>query len=747
MIFLAPWFLLGTLAAAIPLVLHLRRSRRKNKIVFSTTAFFDEQFLRTARRAQVQDVLLMILRMALLLLLALALAQPLLHFPWMANLLGPLGGKQTVAIILDDSASMGLTDSSGQLLERAKQSALQVVDGLSAARGDRATVILAGKRDGGSKVLFDPPTADLAQVKEAIRSAELTDLGTDLPGAIQQSDQVFGVGTGKDVYVFSDFAASSLADGAGLTAGPLSALFLVSVRPRESPAANVSIDAIQYGAPRPMLGVPFTFRVMLTNSGAASKKLGLNLVIDDQVVAHRDIEVSPGRSQVTRFVHRFTAAGWHRGRVEIDPAQADANDAIPADNRRYFALAVEDQLKMLAVNGAPSELPSADELLFFRVAMNLRGGQGGDAAGDPRTITFDTIAPGALASSKLENYSLVLLANVANLVPQAVEALERFVDGGGSLLITLGDRVEPEVYNKWTGSDRLHGGLLPGKLLKKLDADAGFVAWVDESHPATTGFGTGSLGSLSSITFATRYRVEQGASDSIMQSDSGDPVLLEKRFGRGRVVLFTSTIDRDWTNMPLQPLFVPFVYRLVGYLAQPQVGSSGFFTTGQQVTLPSSVTKQENPRVATPAGLIAYPILENSAAGRSLVFSQTEHAGLYSVANTAEGDPAEKPAYVVAVNIPADESQTVYAPKETAIADAATTIWIDNPESVTTAARVGRQGYGIWDVLLVIALIVALVEPWLANRLAKLRGGDESRSLTGPMAMVVERASKPSEAA
>ncbi len=767
MIFLAPWFLLGLSAAVIPLVLHLRRAQRRNKIVFSTTAFFDEQFLRTARRARVQDILLMLMRMALLALLALALAQPLLRLPWLASMLAPLGGKQTVAIVIDDSASMGLIENKGMLLDRAKAAALQVVDELAATRGDKATVILAGKRDAGPRILFDPPTTDLAQVKQAIRDVELTDLGTDIASAAATAGQTLGEGSEtKNVYIFSDFAASALPEGAGLSAGPLAALFLVSSRPTQTNPANISIDAIQYGAPRPMLGVPFTFRVLASNSALVAKKIGLNLVVDDQIVAHRELEIGPSRSAVTRFVHRFAVAGWHRGRIEVDPAQPDAADAIPADNRRYFALAVEDRLKVLAVNGAPSEISASDELLFFRAAMLVRpldqtSDLGRDYVSADKTVALKEITPPLLSRAKLADYNLIVLANVADLPPPSVEALEHYVDAGGSLFITLGDRVDPAAYNKWTGAGRLHGGILPGKLLAKLDdaKTAGFVAWADESHPATAGFSASSRGSLSDVKFTARYKLDAahgdsgGGGDILMQSDAGDALLVEKRFGSGRVVLFTSTLDRDWTNLPLEPVFVPWIYRLVGYLAQPQVGSAGFFAAGQSVKLPASVTQQKNPRVTTPAGNILYPTLESGPAGPSLLFTQTEHAGVYTVtegAAPATGEANAAPAYALAVNIPADESQTIYATEEyfkPLMDPAVNWAWVDDTASVVSTARLARQGLSIWDALLLIALVAALVEPWLANRLAKLRGGEAATVAVGPPSMVVERATRPSEAA
>src|SRR5947209_5939824 len=159
------WYLVGLGAAAIPLIIHLSRSRRTKKMRFSTTRFFTDQFLRSYRMSRLREVFLLACRMALCAFFAMALAQPL----FMPK--GPLfgnDGARAVVIVLDNSASMGYTeeyvDTDGQnrrgtLLERAQKAAATVVDGLRS--GDMISVVLAGRRDAGPEVLFPNLTSDL----------------------------------------------------------------------------------------------------------------------------------------------------------------------------------------------------------------------------------------------------------------------------------------------------------------------------------------------------------------------------------------------------------------------------------------------------------------------------------------------------------------------------------------------------------------------------------------------------------
>ena len=140
--FLSPAYLFGLLAALIPLVIHLSRSRRTKKMRFSTTRFFTDQFLRSYRMSRIREVLLLACRMILFALLGFGLAQPLVSSPALASLRP--GGSRAVVLLIDDSASMGVVEDGKTLLEKARDAALKVVDELRP--GDSASVILAGRR-------------------------------------------------------------------------------------------------------------------------------------------------------------------------------------------------------------------------------------------------------------------------------------------------------------------------------------------------------------------------------------------------------------------------------------------------------------------------------------------------------------------------------------------------------------------------------------------------------------------------
>src|SRR5688572_3413047 len=172
---LSPLYLFGLLAAAIPLVIHLSRSRRTKKMRFSTTRFFTDQFLRSYRMSRLKEVLLLAVRMAICALLAMALARPLVQPPgqsWLA------GQSRALVLVIDNSASMSLAEEGESMLARAQAAARQLVDELRP--GDTASVVLAARRAAGPEVLFPEPTPALGDVRQAIDSLAPAALGTDL---------------------------------------------------------------------------------------------------------------------------------------------------------------------------------------------------------------------------------------------------------------------------------------------------------------------------------------------------------------------------------------------------------------------------------------------------------------------------------------------------------------------------------------------------------------------------------------
>jgi len=485
---------------------------------------------------------------------------------------------------------------------------------------------------------------------------------------------------------------------------------------------------VQYAAARPMAGVPFAIRPHLTAQGDHAAACDVRLIVDGKTVGERRVEkLANGRWAVPRFHHIFAEGGWHSGSVEVvDPT-------LPQDNRRSFAFEVLDAIKVLAVDGAPSQVARLDELFFLKTALTA-------APEGKGPIQLDTVAPSGLAGSDLSKYPLVILANVEAVPAAAVEKLEQFADRGGSVLVFLGDKVNASAYNRdLAAPTRLHGGLLPGRLLAIEGNPAGTdevatVGATDLDHPALSAFQDPQFASLSGIGFRAFWGIDPGRSPVLMRANTGPPLLCEKAFGKGRVLLFAAGCDRDWSDFPVRPAFLPWVHRLVGYLAQGTLGKQGFYATGDEVPLPVSAGEGlQRLLVKEPDGTVGRPTLTNDQA-RPLVFDDTKQAGVYSLIAPDKPDAAR----LFAVNLEAAESNLLYLDDDLAARDGSgdrvakveaglrallpgrpTVRYVENPALAADLALTARRGVRLWDIALWAVLLLALFEPWFANRISQ----------------------------
>src|SRR5438105_15203547 len=292
---LNPWYLAGLVAIGIPLLVHLSRSRRTKKMRFSTTRFFTDQFLRSYRMSRLKELLLLACRMPLFGLFAIALAQPLLR-PKNISAAG-LEGDRTVVLVLDNSASMGYVEDGKTLLERAREAARGVVSGLR--DGDRVAIVLAGRRESGPELLVAEPSGNRGEALQAVDRLQVSSLGTDLTSAVRRAEMIALASSTphKEVYVFSDLQDSGweISDAKSTTDASQVAYFFVQVRPRQ-PIRNVGVTAVQLGAARPMAGVPFTIRPLLSVEGPDVQAVTVRLHVDGESVGEQRVErLSGGR--------------------------------------------------------------------------------------------------------------------------------------------------------------------------------------------------------------------------------------------------------------------------------------------------------------------------------------------------------------------------------------------------------------------------------------------------------------------
>lgn len=556
-----PWMLLGALAALIPVAVHLFDRRRPRPHPFAAISFVLKSQRRTASRLKLKRLLLYALRTLLLLAIPVALARPELRQKGAGA--QRVQGPAATALVIDGSLAMRYRDGA-TLFEDARDDARAALRSLSA--DEPATVMLCGGKDGPAPA----PNFDRGGLRSRIDELQPGYGVANLNGCLDAAAHAIADSpvAGKRIALFSALTASSLNLGSPppTLTGPKGERVRPEIQLHDAARGkqalpNRAITDLRI-EPAPQIG-PRTFQFIFTVrnfSPEPVKALAASLEIGGQVVAKGFVDIPAQGSAQKTLTHRFDAGGPISGTVRI------ASDGLNEDDARAFAVAVPRELKALVVDGEPNSTRYRDEAFFLDAALN--------APGSPVRETLRDASSGM--HENFAQYDVIFLLNVP--VPSEDEAarLAQFVQGGGGLMISMGDQVDPEAY------DAKLGKLLPRplRLVKtataqndpNADQKAARLAQIAQDHPIFQPFtGRAREGLFSARVY--RYMLLEGerpgeqASQVLATFDDGAPALASAKRGNGRVLLLTTTLDHDWTDLPIRTSYLPLVQRFAGFLA------------------------------------------------------------------------------------------------------------------------------------------------------------------------------------
>jgi len=692
--FANPSFLWGALAALIPLVIHLFNRKRARPHPFAAIDFVLRSRKRTARRLRLKRLLLFLTRTLLLLAVPLAMAKP--RFKQDATASAPEGPAAT-AIVIDPSLSMSYRQDGQSLLERAKELGKQTLARLRSE--DPVTVVTCNEP-------AEAPHFARGKAREAIELAEQLWTPHDLMSCLQKAAAVLGESpvAGKRIVVISDLTAPSLR----LDVPPP----LVSSPQGDVVPEVVFLDAAEGAEELPNVGVigvkidpspghghrAYQFEITVANhSSKPLKDFNVAVRVGTDVVAKGFLDVAARGIASKLLTYRFPSGGQYVGTVEIAP------DAYAADDRRHFALKVPQDIRALVVNGSPHPLRYMDESFFVETALT-----------SPGSPVRPTLRDTDLAlNERFAAYDLILLLNVRELPPSKASELASFVKAGGGLFISVGDQVDPDVYNASLGA------VLPRPLRLVKTATDPNAADADEKaarlmevaldHPALGVFGGEALeGFLSARTY--RYMLlEPGAPGQVKHLatfDDGSPALVEGRLGKGRVLLYTSTVDRDWSDWPIRTSFLPALQRLSGWL----VGMLDERAIEQILVGQTKVLDIEGASGFKATGPDGKPLtVELSTEGQSKV-SGTRLPGIYTVSMMPGKQPGASSELKFAVNVDPAESHLARIDSASLKAH-----FGEKPRTDSTPGDTGSSEPPLWTWRLVAAALFFFFEGLLLS--------------------------------
>jgi hypothetical protein len=521
---LAPLFFVGLLAIGLPLWLHRLSAENPNRQRFSSLMLLEAGEPRRVLAKTLQYLLLLALRIAVLAFLVFAFVQPTL---WRPAQEATAGSARLHIIVLDTSASM----AAGDRWDRALDAADDIVDSLEGE--DRAELIAAGR----VVEVVTAPTLDRAALRQSFATVEPDVFPLDFGQLMRALD---GIVRGAELPVVLHLVTDAQLTGLPMRFGELAPRGAVelAIHNVAGSEGNVAIETLAGSA----LDGSLTATVRSFDARARVKTVRLEL--NDALVEEQTVELGPAASAQVSFGSLTLETGPNRVLVTLMPG-----DDLPFDDTRMLALRRPEPRQVLLVAG---DLRAQDAFFVDAAMVSLAA-----LALEPTTISAD-----ALAEATLEEYEFVVIADAGALGDAESAALSDYVASGGAVLLGLGPRSSSLADVPITGH-ALAGPGLAG------DSDAyTSIGALDVSHPALRG-----LDALRAAKFFRYTAVTPDPADEVVVSlETGAPLLLERVVGDGRVLLFTSSLDREWNDLAVQPVFVPFIAGLSNHL----LGGSGF---------------------------------------------------------------------------------------------------------------------------------------------------------------------------
>ena len=692
--FLYPAFLVGLLAASLPIVIHLLNRRRLQRIQFPAVRFILLSQKRISRSYRLRHWLLLALRTLAVVFLVLLLANPI--FQTGAGLFAG-GGPVSLVVLLDNSLSMTWSGD-GNGFKQAKEAARLLISALN--DGDRAALLptnVAGKEVIRLKSQKDVLSRELDAVEIADGTANLT---ATLEKAYELLNEPAGQ---KEIRLITDMGLTGwdrFSIAALKRVDPSIPVKLIRVGSKEQPL-NASIKEIRLGSQGVGVNIPLQIEATLGNFGAQEvKDVLVQLSIDGQNKEQKLATVPPKGQVTVSFQTRVSQAGAHTGQVSLK------KDGLAGNPVADFTLDAQDKLRVLVVDGDPQTALVQSESFFLSRALNPSGER------DSSLFLPAVIVPDALNAAALDSYQVVILCNVAALPDGFVANLQNFVRQGGGLLIFSGDKIQPDSYNQKLAQ------VAPAELREKKtgpEASGEKIDKLDAAHPALQIFSDPILLESLKSSRVWGYTRASARGRPLISLANGDPLLLEQKVGAGKAILIATTADRDWTDLPLKTAYLPLLQSLTHYLAggkRGQLDPGIAVDTAKEIALPPGLVGKSL-RVAKPNKLdVEVPIAGEKDRAVATI-TDNDRAGIYRLSLPAGASKESGAPQMYAVNRPFLESRL----EEISEAELQAKLAPVRAEVIPIEAlKEGGKRTDLAFPLLALLIVTLLAEGWLGQR-------------------------------
>ena len=774
--FLNPALLAGAALFLVPLAIHLLNRQRHRKRPWAAMEFLLRAYQKQRNRLRNENLLLLLLRCLVPIVLALAIARPMLQQA--AGLLGGAGTMHHVFVV-DGSYSMGLQqDGAASPFERARGLIGKLLDRFekNVERTDKVTMVLAGVRPRflvrGDLDLTTARNQWFLMQKPDDAASDLTDALVQVRAALEEAGD-----PDVQVYVLTDDQRRALGRGfaearpagAGRPAGgepaaprtdpgaaPLeppdggeatvftdtvrdaieelqkrkgTTLHWIDVGPfadgRQGGAAdNVQITQLRVDQPAAVVRMPVDLVATLRNRSSSAANVEVTLDVDGGEPMRKVVTVPAGAEGEADFQVSFREPGRRRVHVRLQ------NDGLEADDDRFATVEVRDRIRVLLIDGAAEEDPLRAYRYLWQVILDP------DASALP-TFAVETKDPLALLGGQVspKDYDVTVLADVDRLNQRAAAELTQALQAGRGVLVAFGEKCDPESYNL-----HLHAageGPMPFRLGRALGGAAGSATprapvMARPDHPVFREFEEPVFREVFAAIPVWRWLgvvPDSLAKDAQVAARLNDaeqtPLLVVHAFGQGKAVFVTSVPGSEyraerWNRLDDPMVAYPLLHGITKLLALPATDPFHVLV-GAELSCslparPETVEVQRPERFGggkVPVADEARPLPGGRFASPAL--ANTLYAGFYTYELVLDRENG-KEALVLpfAVNVDAEEGDLTYAAHDELRQALGLERVLTNLPAVATANETHDENE-LGPTLLLLTLLFVLAEAALAR--------------------------------
>ena len=719
------WMIPTLAIIAIPVLIHLINMLRHRRVEWAAMEFLLLSQKKNRTWIVLKQLLLLLVRMIAVATVVFIVAQPLLYNQW-GNLLG--GSTTHYVVLLDDSYSMSDRWGDTSAIAEAKKVIRQLGEQAVARAESQTFTVLRFSYAARSKPADMLKAAvnrkDFAEKLEiALAGVDASQTAAGPVEALRQIDELLGdtEDERRVVYLISDFRTREWNDPTDARNLMLemdkrrTEIHLVNCVEQARP--NLAITALTPAEGIRAAGVQFFMDVTVQNF-SKSPATNVPVLLEEDGRSRPPVTIAripAGRTVTERFEVSFSKPGEHRVVARLE------SDAVAADNARFAVLRIPPDVPVLLIDGDADALDAR--------CLDLAC----DPRGSVRTGMRPQIeTPRYLTQKPLDQFQAINLLNIEHLDKSAIDAVERYIAAGGGVALFVGEKTQTKFVNEQLY--RKGKGFFPmalqgrAELLVDRTERAPDVSVEKQPNPIFQDFLDQRNMFLSSVRIWEYFAVPAGwqpkpnsATRIIARLRNGEPLVVERSFGKGRVVVFLTTAAPLWNNWAQRPSFVAVVHRLQAFLVGAAADESRQVCTPLELALPAAAYKSTvsivPPRVFQKEVL---PVTIDATTGpnKSLAVSypDADLSGIYEAQLTTAGGAEESRFFAVNVDASEGNLETIAGPDAgREIAAKLDPVTCQYEEASAFRGTVGEHaGYNLGEKLLYFLILLLIGEQVLA---------------------------------